>query len=1002
MAVSIKVAIRCRPFTQKDRLGLIMNQVSDEEGEVELINSSYSTSRFPFTYAWWSAFNYKRYVDDKDLFQADAMKMIDQKATYDGCGKKIKEDLLSGNAVVLFAYGLSGSGKTYTVFGPDATDAPEAWFKHSEPHNGWGIFPRLAYDIFQEKKDNWKITMKYFQNVVDTVRDLMSPNAEEQHYKNGMHKDADGFTDIDWCCSKVITSWNHLREEFQKANTRKAISPTQFNPMSTRGHCIMVLEIEMPNPDDVNSKQRGRVYVCDLAGTEPAGDIVYATYEKVTIDDGTLEYKYLGPHPDVKKTKELQEQGKKINLSLSEMSQFFMKMAEAVKAKKLTPGMSMPGCNSFFLCKYLKDTMLQARTYLFCAVRPEVEFLKYTFATLGFAKNASVVKLAPKKATVSASATERKMVAELDSLKQLVAQLQGQAGGGGEAAQMIADLQRKLAEKESEIARAGDESFRNTESDARAEEQRKEYAKRGISLVAFESETDKPHPYFTNLDEDAFRSNRFMYIISKDEVVFGNKGDIQLMSITIVQNHCRVKIVGDDVYIVSGKGSTYRNGRLLAKNSEEKLEIFDRIAMGDQLMLFRWKKIEDKHGPALGEPMSGEAAVSEFQEGIQNAGSGGELEEERAALMKEREAWEKEKKSGGDDYSMEEVDKAILEMFPKAKEAKAIVDLLNRVTMTIDVILERGADRVPRVKLSVKNSIPKMTILIDTAEFLQKLHLLQTEMNKLRNAVEAKREYELPQQHDPLFLMFDNDFHLGTSIHFPEYLLYNLETEDDDCLHEIKNSAVPYNTIGHLELRWKPLGGPNEEDANKKIPDINDEDELIGKPWTYRLEIKRAIELPVLCELAYVEYKFFGETFTTEVVNQTTLSPSFDYIQIHHIPSVTKEFIDFLKGKIEMKIYVTQHIPVPKDTIGTTNPIVVESIVTGVAKGYELIQENKSEIEIRCEQLAFALAKANEESQSLRAKVTELESKLHSLETTPGSRKSILRDAILTDSVINN
>ena len=51
--------------------------------------------------------------------------------------------------------------------------------------------------------------------------------------------------------------------------------------------------------------------------------------------------------------------GKKINLSLSEMAQFFMKMAEAVIKKKLTPGMSIPGCNSFFLCKYLKEWLLQ-------------------------------------------------------------------------------------------------------------------------------------------------------------------------------------------------------------------------------------------------------------------------------------------------------------------------------------------------------------------------------------------------------------------------------------------------------------------------------------------------------------------------------------------------------------------------------------------------------------------------------------------------------------------
>ena len=60
-----------------------------------------------------------------------------------------------------------------------------------------------------------------------------------------------------------------------------------------------------------------------------------------------------------------------------------MKMAEAVMKKKLQPGMTIPGCNSFFLCKYLKDTMLQARTYLFCAIRPEVS-CGPAFASLRF------------------------------------------------------------------------------------------------------------------------------------------------------------------------------------------------------------------------------------------------------------------------------------------------------------------------------------------------------------------------------------------------------------------------------------------------------------------------------------------------------------------------------------------------------------------------------------------------------------------------------------------
>merc|ERR1712196_657376 len=103
-----------------------------------------------------------------------------------------------------------------------------------------------------------------------------------------------------------------------------------------------------------------------------------------------------------------------------------MKMAEACQKKKLKPGASIPGCNSFFLCKYLKDTMLQARTYLFCAIRPEVKYKSYTFATLGFAKNASVVKLQPKKATVAMSKAERKLMEELEKLKSELEQYKNQ------------------------------------------------------------------------------------------------------------------------------------------------------------------------------------------------------------------------------------------------------------------------------------------------------------------------------------------------------------------------------------------------------------------------------------------------------------------------------------------------------------------------------------------------------------------------------------------------
>ena len=61
--------------------------------------------------------------------------------------------------ICLLVIVIIGSGKTYTVFGPDAIDAPEAWFKHETPQPLWGIFPRLAYEIFQEKTDAWKVIL---------------------------------------------------------------------------------------------------------------------------------------------------------------------------------------------------------------------------------------------------------------------------------------------------------------------------------------------------------------------------------------------------------------------------------------------------------------------------------------------------------------------------------------------------------------------------------------------------------------------------------------------------------------------------------------------------------------------------------------------------------------------------------------------------------------------------------------------------------------------------
>lgn len=51
------------------------------------------------------------------------------------------------------------------------------------------------------------------------------------------------------------------------------------------------------------------------------------------------------------------------------------------------------------------------------------------------------------------------------------------------------------------------------------QQQREEYGRRGIHLTYYEKGTSTPH--FINLDEDPFRSHRFMYLLDKVSLAWG-------------------------------------------------------------------------------------------------------------------------------------------------------------------------------------------------------------------------------------------------------------------------------------------------------------------------------------------------------------------------------------------------------------------------------------------------------------------------------------------------
>ena len=761
--VSINVAVRCRPFAQDGKLACFINQEVGQQGEIRLVNVDgmfVRQTRFGFTYAWWSAPNFKHHLtDEQDLHLAEQMKLTTQTDVHEHVGKSALRDLLTGHSVVMFAYGLSGSGKTYTVFGPDDPIKPEAWFKHKDVHEYWGLFPRIAHALFtrKEEADGMRVSVKYFQNVVNTVRDLLSSSGEEQSDKSGLHKDASGFMDVNWCSTMVINTWEDLRLLIMDANKRKAIAPTQFNHQSTRGHCILILEVETTNQE--MHKQKGRLYICDLAGAEPAGDIVHAVYAKNSHGEDV----YKGPHPDPLKTKALRAQGQKINLSLSEMTNFFRKMAAEAKANRLKPGQSIPGCNNYFLGRFLKDTMLKSKTYLFCAMRPEAAFTRYTVSTLQFADTASVVQLKPKKPLQrKMSPKEQKLFNELQTLKEMLKEANrkkrrpsqvGKDNDDGDIKEEI-NAKRRQIDAQNQRPLTVEERLRQT----RAEEQRVRMKKRGITFSIDKRKRSSPH--FTNIDEDEFISERFVYYLLNEEedalsnateakiTVFGVGGDVEPKVQGLVEGHCyfRTSKVGKEgsvsktvVTLHGGKGPVVHNGNEIEQHEEVVLANYDRVAIGKLFLLFIHEEDDSQ-----GKRPTVDSVIDELSRSLEKMN----------------------KSAAGKEFNP-----GLLALQSKMQILKGLLVLLGRddvvdVEMYIDEDIHENCEDYGnefKCRARIHGGGDSWHVL-DTEDLDRCTAILEQEKVALKNAFESGTDYNVPVEHDPVNLLFDEPQRVGYAI----------------------------------------------------------------------------------------------------------------------------------------------------------------------------------------------------------------------------------------------
>ena len=567
--------------------------------------------------------------------------------------------------------------------------------------------------------------------------------------------------------------------------------------------------------------------------------------------------------------------------------------------------------------------MLQSKTYLFCAIRPEVKYLNYTFATLGFAKNASVIKVQPKKAQVKMSAKEKALMEELEKMKAMMANMKG-AGVDKE------EMEHMLAQKQEEMKKAleGDmEKLRNAEN----EKKKKMYADRGITLVLGSETPEKP--YLINLDEDGFRNKRFMYVFNKDKVVFeeGRRHQAVRSSCRRQSLHVQNAQIGQSLPSWR-QGLSVHNGEKVGEYGKIKLKQNDRLVIGHEVLLFKYpgQGKEDEEEPTP------QAAHQEYQDGIAKndnklAEQTKKLEEDKIKLLKEL---EKMKKQGADEEEIKRkkeqmevwraIDQEMMQSVPLMNEITETCRLVNRDMLVFKLSLQQPKDLAPQVKIQVTDKNKGIVTFLDRFEIQALLNQLNDEVAVLQSKTTNEEEYH--SDFEIIKAIFDNTFQFGTCTNFILHTTLLMETDPEDIVADITKSVIPYDKVGEIEITWNPR---TSEDNASPPDELNDPDELLGMPWCYEVKIGKIKALTIPVAECYVSFEFNGMRYNSPPVTPSSRTRSVDinYSEIITVEKCDQEFIDYLDAaELKFEIHVKPWVECSLPRLSNTNAEVMKRL----------------------------------------------------------------------------
>ncbi|KAM7278422.1 hypothetical protein ACFE04_005556 [Oxalis oulophora] len=374
--VNVQVLVRCRPLSE-DELRVhtpVVITCNDGRREVNAIQNIAG-----------------KQIDRTFLFDKVFGPTSQQKDLYNQAVSPIVFEVLEGYNCTIFAYGQTGTGKTYTMEGG-------ARKKNGEFPSDAGVIPRAVkqiFDILEAQRAEYSMKVTFLELYNEDLTDLLAPEETSKFIDDKSKKpialmeDGKGGVFVRGLEEEIVCTANEIYKILEKGSAKRRTAETLLNKQSSRSHSIFSITIHIKEctPEGEEVIKCGKLNLVDLAGSENISR------------SGAREGR-------------AREAGE-INKSLLTLGRVINALVEhsghvPYRDSKLT--------------RLLRDSLGgKTKTCIIATVSPSIHCLEETLSTLDYAHRAKNIKNKPEiNQKMMKSAMIKDLYSEIDRLKQEV------------------------------------------------------------------------------------------------------------------------------------------------------------------------------------------------------------------------------------------------------------------------------------------------------------------------------------------------------------------------------------------------------------------------------------------------------------------------------------------------------------------------------------------------------------------------------------------------------